>query len=677
MLPEILAPAGGEEQLAAALRCGADAVYFGAPAFNARRNAANFEPEAFVRAVRACHIRGVKAYITLNTLVRDPEFPALEETVRLIAESGADAVIVQDLGVAAAVRAMCPALALHASTQTAVHNLAGVRELAALGFRRAVLARELTLREIETVAAGTDLELEVFVHGAHCMSVSGLCYTSSVFGGRSGNRGLCAQPCRLNFQAEGREYALSLKDMSLLSHLGELAAAGVSSFKIEGRMKRPEYVAATVDAARRARAGEPYDADTLRRVFSRGGFTDGYLTGRRDLSMFGRREKDDVTAAAPVLGRLRELYRKEPGAVPVTMAFSAAPGAPASLTVSDGAHAVRVTGETPEPALTRELTAEQVGRALGKLGGTPYVCAACTAACTPGLMLSAAALNALRRAGVEALDAARAGRAHAAGPAPGLPAGSPAPSVPALRLRFETAAQLCRTEAAERIILPLRELRRDPAPIARFGGRLAAELPVLVWPGEETGLLAALRELRAAGLGFAVCENIGAIGLAREAGLTPLGGAHLNVSNRAALAAYEARGCTDITLSFELPFCEIETLRGQGKTGFIAYGRLPLMRFRACPARGEKGCGACAGRRELRDRFGAAFPLLCEERRYSTLLNPVPLDTGGARLPRADFCTLYFTVETREACAGAVEAFRAGRALPGKKTLGLYNKELL
>ncbi|MBQ1906806.1 MAG: U32 family peptidase, partial [Firmicutes bacterium] len=252
---EILAPVGGQEQLVAAVRSGADAVYFGLQDFNARRNAENFAGEGLKDSVAYCHLHGVKVYITINTLVKDEELAAVKKAVDTAGSAAVDALIVQDLAVAAYARQAWPGLPLFASTQMACVNEAGARQLAEMGFSRVVLARELSLAEIRRVISRTGAEAEVFVHGAHCMSVSGACYLSSVIGARSGNRGLCAQPCRLDWHLGGKDYALSLKDLSYVERLKELEAAGVASVKIEGRMKRAEYVAASVTACRDALDG--------------------------------------------------------------------------------------------------------------------------------------------------------------------------------------------------------------------------------------------------------------------------------------------------------------------------------------------------------------------------------------------------------------------------------------
>ena len=284
---ELLAPAGDGDALRAAVQNGADAVYLGTGAFNARRHAGNFDGDALDAAVRYCHARGVKVHVTLNTLVRQDEFAALQDAVRAVYRSGADAVIVQDPGVALALREIAPEIQLHASTQMAVHNRQGAAFLREQGFHRAVLARELTFGEMAGCAA-QGIEIEAFVHGALCVACSGQCLMSSLVGGRSGNRGLCAQPCRLPWRLDDREgHLLSTRDLCGIDDLARLRDAGVASLKIEGRLKRAEYVAVTVAAYRRALdalyGGKPFDSESARRqlsqMFNRGGFTRGYGPG--------------------------------------------------------------------------------------------------------------------------------------------------------------------------------------------------------------------------------------------------------------------------------------------------------------------------------------------------------------------------------------------------------------
>lgn len=674
---EILAPVGAQEQLLAAVRCGADAVYLGLSAFNARRNAANFDAEALQRAVAYCHAREVRVHVALNTLLLDAELDAFADAVRDVAAAGADAVIVQDIGAAALVRRVCPTLPLHASTQMAVHNAAGVEMLGHLGFSRVVLARELTVEEIAAIASSTPLEIEVFIHGALCMSTSGCCTLSCMLGGRSGNRGLCAQPCRLDFRHGARPYALSLKDLCGLKHLEALRAAGVCSLKIEGRMKRPEYVAAAVTACVAARAGEQPDLTALRAVFSRSGFTDGYLTGRRTLDMFGARTREDVVAAAPVLGKLSQLYRSERPRVAVDMRLDGA-SVPSRLIVTDGknsAFACAPAGAPNVPGTPEELQARAM-RSLQKTGGTPFFLrrADFSGALPP---LGASSLNAMRR---EALDALLAGRERVAalpvtdgGPLPAAPHNGPAR--PALRLRFARAEQICAADAAERIILPINAV--TPPLIAQYGERLVAELPRALYPGDEARLADRLRILREAGLSGVLVENLYGFAPSRRLSLRIHGGFGLNATHAESLAAYAALGAADMMLSFELPQRAALRMGGTLPRGVVAYGRLPLMYFRACPLQGTNGCGDCRGEGVLTDRRGVAFPVRCEGRRYSVLYNSLPLYLGGERFDGMDFVTLYFTSETPDDCAAIIEAFLHGRPLDTPRTRGPFKRELL
>ncbi len=395
----MLAPVGGEEQLLAAVRCGADAVYFGLQNFNARRNADNFNPETLAQTIKYCHDREVKVYITINTLILNSELDEMKRTVNAAIDAKADGLITQDLAVLRYARGKIP---LCASTQMAIHNVSGAKMVKSLGFDRVVLARELTLEEIHKIAESVDIDIECFVHGAHCMSASGNCYISSMLGGRSGNRGLCAQTCRLDWNINGRDHALSLKDLSYVNHIQELADAGVTSFKIEGRMKRPEYVAAAVTAVKKALRGESADIQGLQAVFSRQGFTDGYLTGKRNFSMFGYRTKDDVIAAETVLKDFAKLYEKETYFRNVDMVFTMKAGEAARLVCSSADRKSEVFGAVPQKAVKLALDEEHVRRSLEKTGNTVYKLNKLTCILDDGLMLSAAELNKMRR---EALDA--------------------------------------------------------------------------------------------------------------------------------------------------------------------------------------------------------------------------------------------------------------------------------
>ncbi len=680
---EILAPAGGEAQLRAAVLCGADAVYLGLRGFNARAGAENFDENTLPQTVGWCHARGVRVYVTLNTLVTDRELPQWLHSLDAVAAAGVDGVLVQDLGLAKIIRQRYPTLPLHASTQMTIHNLAGARLLEEMGFAQVVLARELSKEEIAAICAGTSMRCEVFVHGALCMSVSGQCYLSSVLGERSGNRGRCAQPCRLDFKSHGRGYALSLKDLTLTDRLRELEALGVASFKIEGRLKRPEYVAAAVTACRQSLAGEVPDLETLQSVFSRSGFTDGYYTARRDLTMFGTRTREDAAAAAAVLGKLSALTRNEVGRLPVDMVLTMAPGEPATLAVTDGSHRVEVAGEVPQTALTRPTDEELARRALEKCGGTPFYLQNLTCHIGEGLMLPLSALNRLRAAALTALAEARSvvvpyPQAPAAA---GEPAGRARPTgAPRLGCRLAAAAQLTPAirRGAGRLSLPLHELAERPELLETGAERWVAELPAFCAPQQEEAVMRALRKLKEQGLTHALCGNLGSLLMAREAGLRIIGDYGLNIINSPAAQQAAALGCDEITLSFE---CERNAARNVDSPipiGVIAYGRLPLMLLRNCPGKTAAGCGDCRGINHITDRRGEDFPLQCQNRQYTHLLNPRPLFLSD-RLPEWDFCdflTLRFTTETPAECDEVLKMYQTGAAPAGSFTRGLYYRTL-
>lgn len=680
---EILAPAGGEAQLRAAVLCGADAVYLGLRGFNARAGAENFDENTLPQTVGWCHARGVRVYVTLNTLVTDRELPQWLHSLDAVAAAGVDGVLVQDLGLAKIIRQRYPTLPLHASTQMTIHNLAGARLLEEMGFAQVVLARELSKEEIAAICAGTSMRCEVFVHGALCMSVSGQCYLSSVLGERSGNRGRCAQPCRLDFKSHGRGYALSLKDLTLTDRLRELEALGVASFKIEGRLKRPEYVAAAVTACRQSLAGEVPDLETLQSVFSRSGFTDGYYTGQRDLTMFGTRTREDAAAAAEVLGKLSALTRNEVGRLPVDMVLTMAPGEPATLTVTDGTHRVEVAGEVPQTALTRPTDEELARRALEKCGGTPFYLQNLTCHIGEGLMLPLSALNRLRAAALTALAEARSvvvpyPQAPAAA---GEPAGRARPTgAPRLGCRLAAAAQMTPAirRGGGRLSLPLHELAERPELLETGAERWVAELPAFCAPQQEEAVMRALRKLKEQGLTAALCGNLGSLLMAREAGLRIIGDYGLNIINSPAAQQAAALGCDEITLSFECERNAARNIHSPVPIGVIAYGRLPLMLLRNCPGKTAAGCGDCRGINHITDRRGEDFPLQCQNRQYTHLLNPRPLFLSD-RLPEWDFCdflTLRFTTETPAECDAILEMYQTGAAPAEPFTRGLYYRTL-
>ncbi len=677
---EILAPAGAYEQLRAAVICGADAVYLGAGNFNARRNAQNFTNDNLTEAVNFCHLRKVKVYVTLNTLVFDKELPDLYETVKSIAESGADAVIVQDFAVAKAVKEICPDLPLHASTQMAVHNVSGALYLQNLGFSRIVLARELSLDEIKEIRKNVTVELEVFVHGAHCMSTSGNCYLSAILGERSGNRGLCAQGCRLNWKnAHGREFALSLKDMSYLDSIDKLAEIGIESFKIEGRMKRPEYVAASVSSLRQALNGETYEKEILRSIFSRNGFTDGHLMANRNVSMFGYRGKEDVTSAQNVLKNLENLYREDIHPLEVEMTLTLEKNKPAKLYLSSEGESISVFGDIPEIPRNAPLPKEIAERNLSKLGNTSFHLKKIDFFNEDALTLSASSINALRRVGIEKLESIIIKNKKTIN---NIVPEKTSTYYPLGRLktraRFENFSQYSEVFSnLEFIILPIDEILKNSDKITNMAHKIIAELPELIYPGNERNILNKLAQLKTIGITKGITGNIGGAKLLKEADFTLFGAHGLNITNTHALEFYKNEGFKDVVISFEVTEKIIKNLGSDLPRGVYVYGHLPLMLMRACPQKSEFGCDSCKGKSHLTDRLGIDFPLLCRDKQYSVLHNSIPLYIGDKKLTAVDFGVLYFTIESADQCARIYDAYMNKGTIPGKKTNGLFNRELL
>ncbi len=676
---EILAPAGAQEQLRAAVRCGADAVYLGAQNFNARRNAGNFGNLDLQNAVGYCHSRGVKVYVTLNTLVFDREFDELHRTVTEIAQSGADAVIVQDFAVVNAVKSICPTMPLHASTQMAVHNTAGAKFLESLGFTRIVLARELSFKEIKIIRENISAEIEVFVHGAHCMGASGNCYLSAMLGERSGNRGLCAQGCRLNWVSQhDREYALSLKDVAYIDSINELKKIGVDSFKIEGRMKRPEYVACAVTELKKALEHKPYSKDLLRSVFSRSGFTDGYLKGERNLSMFGYRNKEDVTSATPVLKDLEKLYKDDIHPYPISITLKLENNKESELTLNLNGKTFTSYGDIPEEPINSPLRKEIAERSIKKLGDTPFHLAEFTFENPDNLTLSASSINALRRQACALAEGCLQRNGHKICDAsfynktPHIPK-----EKPTYRVRLNKLSQYSKAMASvEYIILPIDEILNNKDNITIPEGKLIAELPQLIYPEREGKIKEQLISLKAMGINRVFCGNIGGIKLLRDTDLLIYGSHALNITNTESLDFYKDY-LEDTVLSFEISDKAIRNLGSSISRGIYVYGYLPIMLMRACPQKSEIGCGSCIGETYLTDRKNIRFPVLCHQKKYSVLHNSVPVYLGDSDIPNVDFKLIYFTTETKAQCEKIYKTTLKRERLPCKKTNGLYKRELI
>jgi len=620
---ELLAPAGSMEALRAAVCNGADAVYLGADTFNARMNARNFSAADLQEAVVYCHVRGVKVHLTLNTLVLDREMPRAAELIRMAASCGVDAFIVQDLGMVSLCRQLAPDVPIHASTQMSIHSLEGVLEAAALGCSRVVLARELPAEEIAHICKKSPVEIEVFVHGALCMCYSGQCYLSSVIGRRSGNRGQCAQPCRLPYgygRFESTRYPLSLKDNCLAGELDELRRMGVASIKIEGRMKRPEYVAIVTRAYRTVLNGGKLtqaDLQELETAFSRQGFTDGYFKGQTGSDMFGRRQESADTA--DLFASARATYEQgEPQRIGVRFYAMIHRGQPARLAVEDpDGNLCRTYGPVPEQAVYRSLTAQDLEQQLKKTGGTPYLCTSVRSSLDPDLMLPASAINAMRRDVIAELTAKR-GRAEK----PHLNAYDEPPRYdgisgePQLTVAVRTADQITSRMLSMKptvLYVPLSELVEHPELRQRVGveTQLAAILPRVIWSGELVPIARQLRTVYDMGVRQVLAGNLGQLHIARAAGFAVRGDFGLNIVNSRAMRYLREQGLDSQLLSFELTLPQIRDISKAVPAEVLIYGRLPLMLMENCVIKNRTGTCTCqTGTVRLVDRVGEEFPIV-------------------------------------------------------------------
>lgn len=656
--PEILAPAGSMESLIAAVRCGANAVYLGTKGINARRGATNFTFEELKQAVEYCHARDVKIYLALNILISDSERELAYKTVEAGLSLGVDAFIIQDLGLAKIIHSHFPTARMHASTQCSVNSPEGFKALEKMGFVRAVLPREMSLNEIKEIRQATDMELEMFVHGALCMCVSGQCYLSAMLGGRSGNRGLCAQPCRLGFSADAsRSCDLSLKDLSLIGNINEIAQAGVVSLKIEGRMKRPEYVAAAVTSCKKAIDGEysASDENTLKSVFSRTGFTDGYFTGECK-DMFGTRQKEDVVAAKDVLKELSHLYDNENPLVPIDIEFICKANRKAELTARALGKAVTVTGTVPEKAINKPMTEESVKTRLAKFGNTQFYLNNITIDLDDGLILPASVINSMRREAVEMLDKVEIK------PFTQMPYKAEKykekDCTPYYTARFLNPDSIPDKHPFKRIFIPIWSSDED-----FVDNRAGVEIPRGLF-GMEEKLAKRLEHLKKIGVRKALCSNLGAYSLAQKMGFEVYGDFGLNIFNSESAQLFNSP-----ILSFEATLEQTNRI-GAKDTGIIGYGYLPLMLTRNCPIKNHLGCSRCTGK--LTDRKGFEFKVKCSPYPCVEVLNPVPVYMGDRQKEiKTDFIHFYFTDESKNQVEQIINLFKTGGQFDGKYTRGL------
>ena len=618
---ELLAPAGSMEALRAAVQNGANAVYLGCGSFNARQSAKNFTLQSLGEAVKYCHVRGVQVHLTLNTLVSDREIEECKALIEAAAECGVDAFIVQDLGVVQLCRRIAPEVPVHGSTQMTVHSLPGVLLCAAWGMTRVVLSRELNKEEIHYICKNSPIEIEVFAHGALCMAYSGQCYLSAAIGGRSGNRGRCAQPCRQCYGYSRREnrYPLSLKDNCLVPYLKELESMGVASLKLEGRMKRPEYVATVTAVYRKALDEGKVTKDMMQALlaaFNRQGFTDGYYNGNLGQEMFGIRE--DKGEEAPWMRQARQSYEgTDNPLVPIRLHGVIRRGI-SSLTATDpeGRHCT-VTGPLPEMAHTQPLTKEMLESRLSKTGGTPYYCSLVTSELEQGMTLSAAAINALRRDVLNQLTALRSRRdSRKIYPLPQFSHHKGLREEPGYTVQVTRKDQITPKLLKMNpmvLYVPLHLLAEDLEYTRRLASqvRVAAVLPRIVHDGQLPQIREHLRCVRSVGVGEALVGNLGLMLPVREAGMEIRGDFGLNLYNSMAMQSAKELELKSALLSFEMTLPQVRDISKPIPTELLVYGRLPLMVTENCLIKGKSGECAChLSATKLVDKTGAEFPVI-------------------------------------------------------------------
>ena len=650
---EILSPCGSEETLRAAVFSGADAVYFGATEFNARRRADNFDTEAGLKnAVRFCHIYGVQVHLTVNISVTDREMKSLDELIYVALDAGVDAFIVSDLGVSARIREICPDAVIHASTQLGTHSVKGVEGAKEYGFDRVVLSREISKQDVVKIKQSCpDTELELFCHGALCMSFSGQCYFSSVLGGRSGNRGLCAGTCRLPFTVEGSEnpYCLSLKDLSLVDRIDELQEIGIDSIKIEGRMKRPEYVSSATRVAVAQRDGEYADLISLKKVFSRDGFCDGYYTGKIGKSMFGYRRKEDVDNSAEAVDGINIPNSRQ--VEEIRFEVDLKKDTPACVVAYAGNRKVTCYGQIVGVAKNKPVDMDMLKQQLSKLGDTPYYFGGVTGYIEEGCFLSVSGINELRRkciSGINDIKVQDAVKKYSVLPVEER--NTKKEDFGPQQIFVYAASKDNLTDyirkTADKIIMSADQLILEYNP--EYKEKYCVWMPRLFFKKGEEVISEKLKKIKGLGVKFAVVENIAGEQIAKEHGFMVYDGMYRNIFNSKTVQVLKERGHLGAELSFELSNDQGLWVENPIPTGRTVYGYIPLMLLECCPKKSGKGCGGCSGSGYVTDRMGTRFKITCKDGGYCQLYNSVPLWLGDKKkeLSGYDFVTFRFTEET-------------------------------
>ncbi len=714
---EVLAPAGSYESVAAAVSAGADAVYIGGPRFGARAFADNPDQEALCRAIDYVHLHGRRLYLTVNTLFKEQELDELYDYLEPFYRTGLDAVIVQDLGVLAFIRRHFPDLPIHASTQMTITGPHGANLLKAMGAARVVTARELSLEEIRRIHEKTTIEIESFVHGALCYCYSGQCLMSSLIGGRSGNRGRCAQPCRLPYEvrrggrtlnARDQRYVLSLKDLCSLDLLPDILDAGVCSLKIEGRMKSPRYTAGVtaiyrkyVDRYLRHGGGDwrvsPADRRILLDLFDRGGFTDGYYRRQNGRDMVVLKEKPAFRETnAMLFSYLDETYVNTALQKPVRGLARFAAGWPAVLKLetegmNGGVVTARVEGALVQQAQKQPMTREKIVRQLEKTGNTCFSFAGLEAEIEGEVFLPVQALNELRRMGLEALkEALLSGSRRKAAPVlrdetrerprretqPGKGPADRDGSRPLIAASVEEQEQLepvlsCPEVDAVYIDadgFPAETWKKTASRCAKAGKACVLLLPHLFRQETEDYFARWRKELEQAGFSGVAARCLEEVAWLKDSGLAAslpmIADVSLYTWNHLALDVMRQAGAVRAVMPVELTLRELKAVGSAGQE-IIVYGNLPMMVSAQCVRKTTEGCSRRRETLYLKDRTGKQMAVknhctFC----YNTIYNASPLSLLGMEdqikglMPGV--IRLQFTTESPRETARCLTAFADG-----------------
>ncbi len=672
---ELLSPCGDFDCLKAAVSGGADAVYLGGSRLNARESAKNFSDEELKDAVNYCHLRGVKVYVTLNTVVTDREIKELEDYIKFLSEINVDGVILQSLGLASCVRYIAPSLEIHASTQLSVHSLDGVMQMKELGFSRAVLARELSAKDIKFICENSPIEIEAFIHGALCMCYSGQCYFSSVIGQRSGNRGRCAQPCRQPYK---NGYELSLKDLSVAEMFKDYLALGVKSFKIEGRLKDPMYVYGVTSIYRKLidenRSANPDEMKLLKALFSRQGFTKAYLEGKASKSMFGIRTEDDKKLTANL-----EKFNFAEKEMPLEINYEIELNNILVKAISgECEHLAQDRGA--EKALNRSTTKEDVEKQLKKVGGTGFFVDKISGTVKDGLFIPVSKLNEIRRLAIDGLISKLLEKKEEAFKPLNIQLENKPCEDQVFNFYFSSLKQFEETKEihhlAENIFVPVQYVES-----LKDNKKICLSLPRIITDSEKENILSFLEIAKSKGVTKILCNTCDQIFMVKALGFEPVGSFSLNIFNSYDLRIFKELGLKETSLSCELSAYRIKDMKKCIKTSTVVYGRLPLMVTENCIIKNTGKCIDFKGFYSLEDKTRKSFPVICHYPHRNIILNSAPVYTAD-KLYELKKCGLYgfdflFTTETNKEICEIIKNYIEELPYETQFTRGLLFKNIL